>query len=556
MNQNNEDIFCPINNSVMTDPVVAEDGYSYEREAIQTWFSVNNTSPITREIIGKHLIINYALRSIIDQRGLPVKSLHSIKAQSTGVKIVLVLDVSGSMDIPAKENMYEPTFSRLDIVKHSVAVIGGMLSPNDKLCVVTFNHSTNIIMPWTTMNDEGKRKNLTEVKKIKAGGSTDIPKGIQRGIEQMGDHIILLTDGENSSTILPGEIESILAKHTGKIHTVGLGMTKELDTELLRKVSNLKNGFYCYCPDQSMVGSVFIHLIANICVNEPGDKFEEYDKFLSTILDIYSRRKIVNLPNFRNPVLNEEFISDDENKGQIGLAVKPNEWINWGRHYLPAFIDAHVHRMTTNFKDTSMQIYKTPRTDEFIKKGELIFATITPPVPSCNNDRGITYTATQFLQSSLDSSNGCFGPDTMIGDTPIKNLRKGDIVITKDGPTVVKCLIICPYAEMVKIEDFWITKKHPILLQNKWIHPGDLSRDCSLKRAYNLVLESHHTVLMGKNLIAAVTLCHGMTGDVVEHDYLGTNKIINDLSRFPGWEKGTVYINGFIRNNGGICGIF
>jgi hypothetical protein len=61
---------------------------------------------------------------------------------------------------------------------------------------------------------------------------------------------------------------------------------------------------------------------------------------------------------------------------------------------------------------------------------------------------------------------------------------------------------------------------------------------------------------MGKNLIAAVTLCHGMTGDVVEHDYLGTNKIINDLSRFPGWEKGTVYINGFIRNNGGICGIF
>lgn len=33
----------------MVDPVIAEDGISYEREAIVDWLKVNKTSPITRQ---------------------------------------------------------------------------------------------------------------------------------------------------------------------------------------------------------------------------------------------------------------------------------------------------------------------------------------------------------------------------------------------------------------------------------------------------------------------------------------------------------------------------
>lgn len=58
---------CPISCEIMKDPVLAEDGQTYERDALQRWFtSGNTTSPITRgEISPEIMIPNYALKSLI-----------------------------------------------------------------------------------------------------------------------------------------------------------------------------------------------------------------------------------------------------------------------------------------------------------------------------------------------------------------------------------------------------------------------------------------------------------------------------------------------------------
>ena len=40
---------CPITCTVMEDPVIALDGYTYERAAISTWLEQNETSPLTGE---------------------------------------------------------------------------------------------------------------------------------------------------------------------------------------------------------------------------------------------------------------------------------------------------------------------------------------------------------------------------------------------------------------------------------------------------------------------------------------------------------------------------
>jgi hypothetical protein len=43
---------CPITRQIMLDPVVAADGHSYERTAIQKWFDTGNTkSPMTSEVL-------------------------------------------------------------------------------------------------------------------------------------------------------------------------------------------------------------------------------------------------------------------------------------------------------------------------------------------------------------------------------------------------------------------------------------------------------------------------------------------------------------------------
>ncbi|KAJ3434582.1 regulator of chromosome condensation [Anaeramoeba flamelloides] len=57
---------CPITFEVMFDPVLASDGYSYEREAIEDWFSKKDTSPMTgANITSKVLVPNNSLKEQI-----------------------------------------------------------------------------------------------------------------------------------------------------------------------------------------------------------------------------------------------------------------------------------------------------------------------------------------------------------------------------------------------------------------------------------------------------------------------------------------------------------
>eukprot|EP01105_Mastigella_eilhardi_P010197 TRINITY_DN2384_c0_g1_i6.p1 TRINITY_DN2384_c0_g1~~TRINITY_DN2384_c0_g1_i6.p1 ORF type:complete len:186 (-),score=35.13 TRINITY_DN2384_c0_g1_i6:621-1178(-) len=55
---------CPITHEVMRDPVVAEDGYVYERAAIEQWLEHHITSPMTNtQLPSRHLIPCYTIRS-------------------------------------------------------------------------------------------------------------------------------------------------------------------------------------------------------------------------------------------------------------------------------------------------------------------------------------------------------------------------------------------------------------------------------------------------------------------------------------------------------------
>ena len=59
---------CPITQEIMKNPVIASDGQSYEKKAIEDWFNCGkNTSPVTGGILpNKNLIENYNLKSIIN----------------------------------------------------------------------------------------------------------------------------------------------------------------------------------------------------------------------------------------------------------------------------------------------------------------------------------------------------------------------------------------------------------------------------------------------------------------------------------------------------------
>mmetsp|Transcript_4041 Transcript_4041/g.8569 ORF Transcript_4041/g.8569 Transcript_4041/m.8569 type:complete len:669 (+) Transcript_4041:101-2107(+) len=58
---------CPITGLPMIDPVVAADGHTYERHAIQRWFQTSNRSPLTGAVLAHlELVPNYSLLSSVD----------------------------------------------------------------------------------------------------------------------------------------------------------------------------------------------------------------------------------------------------------------------------------------------------------------------------------------------------------------------------------------------------------------------------------------------------------------------------------------------------------
>ncbi len=64
-----DDFLCPISKLIMNDPVIINDGHTYERECIIKWLKQSNVSPKTGEKIqNKNIIIpNYTLKSAINQ---------------------------------------------------------------------------------------------------------------------------------------------------------------------------------------------------------------------------------------------------------------------------------------------------------------------------------------------------------------------------------------------------------------------------------------------------------------------------------------------------------
>ena len=53
--------------TVMKDPVMADDGRTYERVQIERWFESHTTSPKTGKSISRKLKPNHAVRMVIEQ---------------------------------------------------------------------------------------------------------------------------------------------------------------------------------------------------------------------------------------------------------------------------------------------------------------------------------------------------------------------------------------------------------------------------------------------------------------------------------------------------------
>lgn len=273
MNSSNipNSFICPITTSIMIEPVIDNEGNSYEKSAITKWLDNHTTSPITRNFLSlSHLKVNRALKDIIDdylksngegqpaiiqptndiqpiipfiEEEFPIKlnmksvltdknevtvniSIKSIEGTRTvPMDIVAVIDVSGSMGESAKVeqngNLIDVGFSVLDITKHALKTVIESMKNNDRISIITFSDNSKIICDMTIITPANKEMLKNKINNLSTEGCTNLWSGILAGltqfynIEKMDNRVsamLLMTDGVPSSHLLPtrGIKESLL----------------------------------------------------------------------------------------------------------------------------------------------------------------------------------------------------------------------------------------------------------------------------------------------------------------------------------------------------------
>ena len=190
-----------------------------------------------------------------------------------GVNVVLVIDVSGSMQV----SDYPP--SRLEAAKASARILLDSLEPRDHAGIVTFESGATTAAFLSPHKDR--------VADLLAGiapreGQTAIGDGLSLGVEMATSIpnkkkvVILLSDGvSNAGVISPAEAVAFARANSIQVHAVGLGSDgdavlgydvfgrpqyAELDEETLQAIATQTGGRYFKSVDARTLNEIYAEI--------------------------------------------------------------------------------------------------------------------------------------------------------------------------------------------------------------------------------------------------------------------------------------------------------
>jgi len=195
------------------------------------------------------------------------------------VCLICVVDVSGSMSINCAgnvENMESVYISRLELVKHSLKTVISTLRKEDMICIIKFDSSAHMqVQPTILANKNIKDEVINNFNGMVDGGATNIWAGIKMAMDTSASipyknyqkSIMVFTDGDSNTNPPEGVYQALketLDKCDDKFTISTFSFGNDVGPELLVDIANLGNGIYGYCPDGTMVGTIFINYMANL----------------------------------------------------------------------------------------------------------------------------------------------------------------------------------------------------------------------------------------------------------------------------------------------------
>ncbi|KAF1811835.1 hypothetical protein P152DRAFT_398634 [Eremomyces bilateralis CBS 781.70] len=217
----------------------------------------------------------------------PMSPPNSSSQTHVPCDVVLVIDISGSMGDsaplpPNGSNQSEDTgLCVLDLVKHAAKVIIASLADDDRLGIVSFHTHPEVVQSRLPMTNGNKKSTIDRIEQLHPKMSTNLWGGIREGLKLFEDGhavdgnvpaLIVLTDGQPNHMCPPQgylpKLIPILNRMAKKgippitINTFGFGYN--LRSGLLQCIAEEGNGSYAYIPDAGMIGTVFVHAMANL----------------------------------------------------------------------------------------------------------------------------------------------------------------------------------------------------------------------------------------------------------------------------------------------------
>ena len=106
------DFLCPISREIMSDPVIATDGHTYERQMIAEWLRIKRTSPLTNERMDSNVLLpNHTLKKVIDawlesQNNESPQDVRPVTPRGNGYDSPHLVEVRGDELEAIKQSVY------------------------------------------------------------------------------------------------------------------------------------------------------------------------------------------------------------------------------------------------------------------------------------------------------------------------------------------------------------------------------------------------------------------------------------------------------------------
>ena len=384
----------------------------------------------------------------------------------------------------------------------------------------------------------------------------------------------------------------------GKVGSVQYGQTRDFFFKVDSKTIKTKptvGSTSITSVDGKETEIPLVEMFVNVSYNQPGSttthscvanvmraplsiehlrKFEDhkarnlFNHALSNVADKSSIAALATALNTLHPTkgtLVEALVKDAE--GQVQMALNPEFFNRWGRHYLPSLLRANIVQQCNNFKDFSVQKYGGKLFATLRDSGEKVFLSLPPAKPSSplrqqDGGQGAPTKPTNMRQY-YNCSGGCVLPSCRVlladGSTVVASMvHKGDTLSTGG---VVRCVVAITVPDgtpMVELKTgLCITEYHPVRLAGGgcWTFPTNLPADVVQRRfttvgaglVFTYVLEG--AVSLCIEGVEVIALGHGVKSDAVaSHEYLGTLAVVRDLSLLDGFVEGLVTVGQFQRH--------